>query len=325
MICAKRSPIIAVASELWWYAVSKNTLFRFTGFLYRDPPVGRKRLRRAPIRSTAVRFDRYRRRGALFLRGGVLLPTTSARLPRKPRYPPPCWSDHPNGRVYPLFPPLSHACDGASSTRGDPPRHDGGNGRDSHGFTGGQTAHAGYQGILTVVTAHLFVLVYPGLFLWYAARLVKFSHNSELILLFMLAVYLNDSLAWFFGRLLGPLFAHRHPTPVVAISPNKSLAGFIGGFLASVATIVTAGRIAPEILPGSLVAHLIFGALIGLAAIVGDLIESGLKRSAAIKDSGQLIPGRGGYSIRLTLPSSWHHSFTMGARSSTRSLRRVIC
>ncbi|MEX2444389.1 MAG: phosphatidate cytidylyltransferase [Alkalispirochaeta sp.] len=148
--------------------------------------------------------------------------------------------------------------------------------------------------IVPVVTSHLFLLIYPGLFTWHAARLVSFEFNSELLLIFFLSVYLNDSLAWFFGRLLGPITRRRDGIPPVAISPNKSVIGFVAGFLTSVAVIVGAGIIRPDVLPGATILHVLFGAVVGTASIVGDLVESGFKRSAAVKDSGQLIPGRGG-------------------------------
>jgi phosphatidate cytidylyltransferase len=148
--------------------------------------------------------------------------------------------------------------------------------------------------IVPVVTSHLFLLIYPGLFTWHAARLVSFEYNSELLLLFFLSVYLNDSLAWFFGRLLGPFTRRRDGTPPVAISPNKSVVGFVAGFLTSVVVIVLAGIVRPDVLPGPTILHVLFGAVVGFASIVGDLVESGFKRSAAVKDSGQLIPGRGG-------------------------------
>lgn len=147
--------------------------------------------------------------------------------------------------------------------------------------------------IVPVVSAHLFLLVYPGLFAWHAARLVTLPASSELIVLFFLSVYLNDSLAWLFGR----LFARPRPSavgPLVPISPNKSLVGFVAGFLTSVAVIVLAGVLFPEVLPGTVGMHLVFGVVIGAVSIIGDLVESGFKRSAAVKDSGNVIPGRGG-------------------------------
>jgi phosphatidate cytidylyltransferase len=148
--------------------------------------------------------------------------------------------------------------------------------------------------IVPVVSMHLFLLIYPGLFAWHAIRLVGFVHSSELILIFFLSVYLNDSSAWMFGKLLGRDRSETGKEPIVAVSPHKSAVGFLAGFLASVFVIAIGGRILPQVLPGSLVVHLAFGAIVGGAAILGDLVESGLKRSAEVKDSGQLVPGRGG-------------------------------
>lgn len=151
-----------------------------------------------------------------------------------------------------------------------------------------------YAGIMPTVTSYLFVLVYPGLFVWHALRLVALPNPSLLIVLFLLATYLNDSSAWFFGRLLGRKTTRPGAPPPIPISPNKSIAGFVGGFVASPLVIIAAGAFFPEILPGPLVSRIVFGMVIGVATITGDLVESAFKRSAAIKDSGQLIPGRGG-------------------------------
>lgn len=155
--------------------------------------------------------------------------------------------------------------------------------------------HGGnYARILPSVTSHLFILVYPGLFVWHALRLVSLPNPSQLLVVFLLAVYLNDSFAWFFGRLFGKATTRPGAPPPVAVSPNKSVIGFVGGFAASPVVIVMAARYFPGLLPGSTVAHIVFGAVIGVATITGDLVESALKRSAAVKDSGQLVPGRGG-------------------------------
>lgn len=151
-----------------------------------------------------------------------------------------------------------------------------------------------FSGIVGSVAAHLFLLVYPGLFAWHAARIITLPMNSELLLLFFLAVYLNDSMAWVFGKLFGGILRRPGAPPPVAVSPNKSLIGFIGGFLASPAIVVIASIVFPTLLPGAVWRRVLFGMIIGVTSIVGDLVESGLKRSAAVKDSGQLIPGRGG-------------------------------
>ncbi|WP_018526257.1 phosphatidate cytidylyltransferase [Alkalispirochaeta alkalica] len=151
-----------------------------------------------------------------------------------------------------------------------------------------------FSGIIPAITTHTFVILYPGLFLWHALRLTELPNPSHLVMLFLLCTYLNDSAAWFFGRLLGKITTPAGTAPPVAISPNKSMAGFVGGFCTTPAVVAVAGAIFPEVFPGSFLAHIAFGAVIGAATILGDLVESAMKRSAEIKDSGQLIPGRGG-------------------------------
>ena len=80
----------------------------------------------------------------------------------------------------------------------------------------------------------------------------------------------------------------------MAVSPNKSRIGFLGGFLASPAVVVLFSYLLRDLVTVSTVRAILFGVVVGAAAILGDLVESALKRSASIKDSGQIIPGRGG-------------------------------
>jgi phosphatidate cytidylyltransferase len=148
--------------------------------------------------------------------------------------------------------------------------------------------------IITVVNTHVFLLIYPGLFTWHAVQIISLPNPSMMLIVFVLAVYMNDSMAWLVGRLLGPLTRKADAPPPVAISPNKSMAGFIGGFLASPLVILIAGAAVPGLFPGGIFPRLVLGALIGISSILGDLVESAFKRSAVVKDSGQLIPGRGG-------------------------------
>lgn len=151
-----------------------------------------------------------------------------------------------------------------------------------------------YPGIIPTVTAHVFLMIYPGLFAWHVVRITSLPHASLLIVVFLLATYLNDSAAWLFGRLFGKMTTRPGAPPPVAISPNKSLIGFLGGFLASPLVMVVAGILVPQLLPGTIARRVVFGMCIGIATIFGDLAESALKRSASVKDSGDMIPGRGG-------------------------------
>ena len=80
----------------------------------------------------------------------------------------------------------------------------------------------------------------------------------------------------------------------IAASPNKSIVGFIGGILSSITAAILFKVLFPNIITTSYGNLAIIGFFTSLAAIVGDLIESVFKRSCNIKDSGNIIPGRGG-------------------------------
>jgi len=119
-----------------------------------------------------------------------------------------------------------------------------------------------------------------------------FPEAKNAILSFVLLTYGNDSLAWLFGKYLGK---RRN---IVDASPNKSIAGFVGGTAGS----LIAGFISFDslhALPGiALAQKIVLSSALGLGmaffVIVGDLFESALKRSASVKDSGTMVPGRGG-------------------------------
>ncbi len=143
--------------------------------------------------------------------------------------------------------------------------------------------------IMPTVTAHVFVLVYPGLFLSYITRLSTLPYPAILIIVFILAVYLNDTGAYIAGMIFG-----RWSVRILPISPKKTLVGFIGGFIVSPAVILVAARIVPSAFPGGWWRAVVFGVILSLTTIFGDLAESALKRSVTVKDSGNAIPGRGG-------------------------------
>lgn len=152
-----------------------------------------------------------------------------------------------------------------------------------------RTGEASIRRIVPSVSGHVMILLYPGLFLGYAIRMTTLPKAGPLIVVFLAAVFLNDTMAYVSGRLFG-----KRSGGFVRISPNKSLAGFIGGLLISPITIVVAEAIVPGLFPGSFIERIVFGFIIGITVITGDLVESGIKRSAEVKDSGTIIPGRGG-------------------------------
>jgi len=143
--------------------------------------------------------------------------------------------------------------------------------------------------------AGLAVLIYPGMLLAWIVRISQW--NGIIILTFLFMVFSGDGLAWALGMAFG-----KGNQGLIPASPNKSVAGFIGAIIAPIIVSVGAALIWPgvfvpkcaSILGNPIVAGLIVGLLTGAAAILGDLGESAIKRSSGIKDSGNIILGRGG-------------------------------
>ena len=134
------------------------------------------------------------------------------------------------------------------------------------------------------------ILFYCGYMLAFIGKLSAIESNpSYFIALFILLVYMCDSIAWFFGITMG-----KSTRGKIACSPNKSIVGFIGGVAGSIVSGLIAWFFFKNIFTGSPLKMLLLSVLTALAAITGDLVESVIKRSCNFKDSGGIIPGRGG-------------------------------
>ncbi|MCR4734980.1 MAG: phosphatidate cytidylyltransferase [Treponema sp.] len=115
------------------------------------------------------------------------------------------------------------------------------------------------------------------------------NYSRHYFILFLLFVFLCDSAAWLFGLLFG-----KNNRGLIKASPNKSIAGFIGGIAATLALGALAKLFFPDVFFGGIWKILILAFVTAIAGIIGDLVESVFKRSSDIKDSGKIIPGRGG-------------------------------
>lgn len=110
----------------------------------------------------------------------------------------------------------------------------------------------------------------------------------DLLIWVFLVVWATDIGAFFAGRAIGG------PKLAPSISPNKTVAGLVGGVIC--AALMAGAWVYYVGLPAKLLwLAVIFGAM----AQVGDLFESGLKRKAGVKDSGTWLPGHGGLLDRL--------------------------
>jgi phosphatidate cytidylyltransferase len=111
-----------------------------------------------------------------------------------------------------------------------------------------------------------------------------------LVFTILLTVFADDTAAFFVGRAIG-----RHKL-APAISPGKSVEGFVGGTLAGVAVSFFALYEQEVVTTGE---SLLLGLVIALAATLGDLFESAVKRDLGVKDSGSLLGGHGGVLDRV--------------------------
>ncbi len=138
---------------------------------------------------------------------------------------------------------------------------------------------------------------YAGLLLSFLVNLrLFFSHQWGMaaLLSVIIIVKLSDTGAYFTGRLLG-----RHKMAPV-LSPGKTREGAVGACVAAVLAAWACGAwlvpavVGPAARSGPWWAWMLFGLLVALAGMVGDLAESLLKRDAQRKDSSRWLPGLGG-------------------------------
>lgn len=112
------------------------------------------------------------------------------------------------------------------------------------------------------------------------------AEGIHYLLYALLIVWLTDTGAYIFGRLMG-----KHKLWPV-ISPNKTIEGFVGGLICSL--IVPAVMIFFVDFNISIWLLLIITLVLSVFGQLGDLVESGFKRHFGVKDSGHILPGHGG-------------------------------
>jgi phosphatidate cytidylyltransferase len=124
-----------------------------------------------------------------------------------------------------------------------------------------------------------------------------FEYGEICLWIVLLGTWASDTFAYFFGRAFGK-------TPFCSVSPKKSFEGAVCGFVCSFITVLFLCIVCL----GIALWHAVMVALaVAFFAPVGDLVESIIKRSFDIKDSGKLFPGHGGVldrfdSVLFTVP-----------------------
>jgi len=130
--------------------------------------------------------------------------------------------------------------------------------------------------------------------------LLPINHGLVIPLILIASIWINDTMAYIVGSLIGK-------TPLSSISPKKTREGTLGGALLAIIIVTLTGHFAFR-LP---VVHLIIISTIAtVTGTAGDLMESKLKRLAGVKDSGEIMPGHGGFldrfdSLLLATPFVW--------------------
>jgi phosphatidate cytidylyltransferase len=168
---------------------------------------------------------------------------------------------------------------------------------------------------LADTTSCIFALFYLGLTLLTLPMLREVANGPSLLAFLFLTVWAGDTAAMYVGRGLG----RNKLAPT--LSPNKTWEGSIGSVLGSVAVAGILLSLANflsqwdsvklSFADGAWWYWLFLAALVNVAAQVGDLAESALKRSAGVKDSGTILPGHGGIldridALLLAAPVLWY-------------------
>jgi len=119
-----------------------------------------------------------------------------------------------------------------------------------------------------------------------------YTYNPYIIIGMFIIIWANDTFAYIVGKTMG-----RHKL-FERISPKKTIEGFVGGMIFSVAGAYILGQNAVfnVLTPWQWMA---FAAILVVFGTLGDLVESQLKRNAGVKDSGKIMPGHGGILDRL--------------------------
>lgn len=168
---------------------------------------------------------------------------------------------------------------------------------------------------LADATSSVFALFYLGLTLITIPMLREATNGPSLLAFLFLTVWAGDTVAMYVGR----MFGKRKMAP--NLSPNKTWAGAIGSVVGSVAVAAILLGLSSYLAQFNSVKlsyagevwwfWLILAVVVNVAAQVGDLAESALKRSAGVKDSGTMLPGHGGIldridALLLAAPVLWY-------------------
>ncbi len=151
---------------------------------------------------------------------------------------------------------------------------------------------AGPEHYLRDVRTGLLIAAYVPFLAGFCVLLAVPDDGARRVMTFLAAVVASDIGGYALGALIG-----RHPM-APTVSPKKSWEGFAGS---TIACLAASGFLLTSLFhgQGSWLEGYLFGAAIVVAATLGDLGESMIKRDLSLKDMGSLLPGHGGIMDRL--------------------------
>jgi phosphatidate cytidylyltransferase len=144
--------------------------------------------------------------------------------------------------------------------------------------------------LLRNLSAGVFVMFYVPLSLSFAVLTVTAENGTNILFSVVLTVAAIDT----FGYLIGRFFGRTKFAP--GVSPKKTWEGFIASVVGSLIAGISCGVLLMDV---SVELAVLFSLAILLAAVLGDLAESLIKRDLGIKDMGDILPGHGGVMDRL--------------------------
>ncbi len=168
--------------------------------------------------------------------------------------------------------------------------------------------------VMADTAVSIFCMFYVGFTLLALVNLHELANGPSLVTFLLCVVWAGDSAALYIGRTWG----QRKLAPT--LSPGKTWAGAMGsmigsllaaGLLLELATQLQARDFVFLSYPDEPWYWLVLAAIVNVAAQIGDLAESALKRSVGMKDSGSLLPGHGGVldridALLLAAPVLWY-------------------
>jgi len=136
-------------------------------------------------------------------------------------------------------------------------------------------------------------ILYVGWLLSYLVALRGLDAGRNWVFFALFVTWVSDTTAFFIGRRFG-----RHKM-APNISPGKTWEGAMGGILGAIIMSILFFTPTPFHLPLIYWQAILLSVLVSIFGQVGDLVESLLKRSMGVKDSGKLMPGHGGILDRM--------------------------